>query len=71
VGVRRAGLEDMVGVLMGGGSSQEPALLWVLNLPDGSASLLDIARRSGLPFSEIRDAAVDTLAAHALLEPRI
>jgi aminopeptidase-like protein len=33
------------------------ARLWVLNLSDGSHSLLDIAERSGLPFSAIRDAA--------------
>ncbi|MCJ8150102.1 DUF4910 domain-containing protein [Shinella sedimenti] len=33
------------------------AYLWVLNLADGSHSLLDIARRSGLPFSTIATAA--------------
>ncbi|WP_313528115.1 DUF4910 domain-containing protein [Shinella sp.] len=33
------------------------AYLWVLNLADGSHSLLDIARRSGLPFSAIAAAA--------------
>jgi len=33
------------------------AYLWVLNLADGSHSLLDIARRSGLPFSTIAAAA--------------
>jgi aminopeptidase-like protein len=32
------------------------ARLWVLNLSDGEHSLLDIAERSGLPFSAIRDA---------------
>lgn len=31
--------------------------LWVLNLADGDHSLLDIARRSGLPFSDISHAA--------------
>jgi aminopeptidase-like protein len=35
----------------------ERALLWVLNQSDGSASLLDIAARSGLAFSTIRHAA--------------
>jgi len=32
------------------------ALLWVLNLSDGSNSVLDIAERSGLSFDEIRSA---------------
>jgi aminopeptidase-like protein len=35
----------------------ERALLWVLNLSDGDASLLDIAARSGLPYPVIRRAA--------------
>jgi aminopeptidase-like protein len=33
------------------------ARLWVLNLSDGEHSLLDIAERSGLPFSAISEAA--------------
>ena len=33
------------------------ARLWVLNLSDGGHSLLDIAERSGIPFSAINDAA--------------
>src|SRR5580658_1719846 len=33
------------------------ARLWVLNLSDGDHSLLEIAERSGLPFSLICDAA--------------
>jgi aminopeptidase-like protein len=33
------------------------ARLWVLNLSDGEHSLLDIAERSGIAFSEISDAA--------------
>jgi aminopeptidase-like protein len=40
-----------------GGSSEEAAVLWVLSLSDGSASLLDIARVSGLPFDRVREAA--------------
>ena len=51
---------------IGGGSSEELALLWVLNQSDGSHSLLDIARRSGLRFEEIRRAA-DSLLEHDLL----
>lgn len=45
----------------------ELAMLWVLNLSDGSRSLLDIAERSGLEFGLIRKAA-DTLSDHALLK---
>jgi aminopeptidase-like protein len=33
------------------------ARLWVLSFSDGAHSLLDIAERSGLPFSAVRDAA--------------
>ena len=51
----------------GGKREMEFALLWVLNLSDGSHSLLDIAERSGLPFSLLRTAA-DTLIHHELLE---
>jgi aminopeptidase-like protein len=51
---------------LGGGSSEEMALLWVLSLSDGTNSLLDIADRSGLGFAEIRDAA-QLLEAHDLL----
>ncbi len=54
---------------LGGGldaASREMAMLWVLNLSDGRGSLLDIAERSGLPFTTIR-AAADALLAHGLL----
>jgi aminopeptidase-like protein len=40
-----------------GGEKEISARLWVLNLSDGKHSLLDIAERSGLEFSVIRDAA--------------
>lgn len=43
------------------------AMLWVLNLSDGSSSLLDIAQRSGLAFDVVRQAA-DLLLRHELLE---
>jgi aminopeptidase-like protein len=53
-----------------GGLAQTPqfqlALLWVLNLSDGSNSLLDIAERSELSFDLIREAAT-ALIAHDLL----
>jgi aminopeptidase-like protein len=53
---------------IGGGSFAEAALLWVLNLSDGSHDLLAIAERSGLPFGEIREAA-RALADVELLAP--
>ena len=45
----RRGLYDAIG---GGSESKarQMAMLWVLNLSDGSHSLLDIAERAGLPF---------------------
>ena len=53
---------------MGGveGGVDELALLWVLNLSDGTHSLLDIAERSGCAFDTIKRAA-DLLAEHHLL----
>jgi aminopeptidase-like protein len=53
---------------MGGTSIRELelAMLWVLNMSDGTASLLDIAERSGTDFSLIARAA-DALHAHGLL----
>jgi len=47
---------------IGGGSSQEAALLWVLNLSDGQHDLVGIAERSGLSFADV------ALAASALEE---
>jgi len=46
--------------------STEMAFLWVLNLSDGTTSLLDIARRSGLAFDAVHRAA-ELLEAHELL----
>jgi aminopeptidase-like protein len=46
----------------------ERALLWVLNQSDGSASLLDVARASGLRYSVVRLAA-DRLEQAGLLQP--
>jgi aminopeptidase-like protein len=48
--------------------SPEQAMLWVLNLSDGSQSLLDVAERSGLSFAAVR-AAADALVDHGLLKP--
>jgi aminopeptidase-like protein len=52
---------------LGGGSSEEMALLWVLSLSDGTNSLLEIADRAGIAFDGVR-AAAERLAAHDLLE---
>lgn len=46
----------------------ELAMLWVLNLSDGSSSLLDIALRAGLPFEAI-SAAATLLSQQNLLAP--
>ena len=51
-----------------GGTSEEEALLWVLNLSDGEHDLVEISGRSGLPFGAIREAA-DALEAASLLRP--
>jgi len=57
---------------MTGGHQHVPqrqlALLWILNQGDGTASLLDIAERSGIPFDLIASAAAELLAA-GLLAP--
>lgn len=47
-------------------SAVELALQWVLNQSDGEHSLLDIARRAGLPFGAVRHAA-DLLEGEELL----
>jgi len=49
------------------GRNKEIAMLWVLNLSDGDHSLLDIAEKSGVKFSIIRDAA-QALLEHGLLK---
>ena len=56
---------------LGGGSptAQERAMLWVLNQSDGAHSLLDIARRSGLPLAELGNAACTLEAAGLLRAP--
>jgi aminopeptidase-like protein len=60
-GEPRLGKRDLYKTHGGEAWSQSPlnqmALLWVLNLSDGDHSLLDIAERSQLPFSEIKTAA--------------
>jgi aminopeptidase-like protein len=46
----------------------ETALLWVLNLSDGTHSLLDIAERSTLPFETVQTAANALVEARLLVE---
>jgi aminopeptidase-like protein len=43
-------------------------MLWILNLSDGSHSLLDVAERSSLPFDAVRSAAEALQAAGLLVE---
>ena len=43
-------------------------MLWVLNASDGSATLLDIAQKSGLEFAVIAEAAQLLLRHHLLAE---
>lgn len=50
----------------GNAANDNMARLWVLNLSDGTHSLLDIAERSGLDFATVRAVAVE-LAEHGLL----
>jgi aminopeptidase-like protein len=54
--------------LMAGGDEERQALYWVLNLADGRHDLLDIARRSELPFELVRRTAT-ALAEASLIEP--
>jgi len=56
---------------VGGRSDAEQrqmAMLWVLNLSDGTHSLLDITQRSGLPFTVIAEAADALREAELLAE---
>jgi aminopeptidase-like protein len=46
----------------------ELAMLWVLNLSDGSHTLLEIAERSGLTFASVHQAAQSLLGADLLKE---
>ncbi len=48
---------------------QEMAIFWVLNLSDGTHSLLDIAERAAMSFPVIKTAA-DALSAHQLLKEK-
>jgi len=51
----KRGLYDPLGG--SGAATREQALLWVLNQSDGTRSLLDVTRRSGMEFAAIHQAA--------------
>jgi aminopeptidase-like protein len=61
----RRGLYRSIGGLPDAGA-RELAMLWVLNLSDGSHNLLDIAERADLEFQSVQEAAKE-LEEHGLL----
>jgi aminopeptidase-like protein len=67
-GEPQLGRRGLYGVFGGRKDSSvyEMAILWVLNFSDGRHSLLDIAEKSGMPFSLIKQVA-DVLIAHQLI----
>lgn len=64
----RRGLYRQTGGYYDGVPDRQLALLWVLNQSDGTASLLDIAERSGLEFGMLAQCAADLQQA-GLLAP--
>jgi aminopeptidase-like protein len=64
----RRGLYRQTGGYYDGVSDRQMALLWVLNMSDGTRSLLDIAERSGIEFGLIAHCA-NELRAAGLLAP--
>jgi aminopeptidase-like protein len=59
-GEPQLGKRGLYGAMGGGGvAQQQMAMLWVLNLADGSHSLLDIASRAALPYRAVERAAAD------------
>ncbi len=63
----RRGLYAKMGGHSADRQAREASLLWVLNLSDGSHTLLDIAKRARLPFGIVCGAAM-ALVEHGLLE---
>jgi len=63
------GKRGLYGAVGGGkdAAATNMAMLWVLNLADGTRSLLDIAERADLPFAMIRSTA-ELLRTHGLLK---
>lgn len=62
----RRGLYETMGAASDVVKARQLAMLWVLNFSDGNNSLLDIAERSGIEFSLIRQAA-DLLVKNSIL----
>lgn len=62
----RRGLYETMGAASDVVKARQLAMLWVLNFSDGNNSLLDIAERSGMEFSLIRQAA-DLLVKNSIL----
>jgi aminopeptidase-like protein len=63
------GKRGLYGAMGGSHPKQlEFAMLWVLNLSDGSSTLLDIAQKSGLEFAVIEEATQLLLRHHLLAE---
>jgi len=68
-GEPRLGKRGLYGSTGGGSPAmRERSLLWILNQADGSASLLDIAERSGVAFDEIAAAAGELARVRLLRE---
>ena len=67
-GEPQLGRRGLYGAIGGTGAGSAMPMLWVLNLADGTNSLLDMAERSGLHIREIRKTA-QLLREHGLLEP--
>jgi len=68
MGEPQLGRRGLIGSVGGkAAKADQLALLWVLNLSDGNASVLDIAERSQLPFDQLRGA-IEALSACGLLE---
>lgn len=62
----KRGLYEAMGAAPDTVKARQFAMLWVLSFSDGDASLLDIAERSGIEFSLIREAA-DLLLKNTIL----
>jgi aminopeptidase-like protein len=68
-GEPRLGKRGLYGAVGGSEPAErEHAMLWLLNQADGRHSLVQIARRSGLPFATLREAAAALCEARLLEE---
>jgi len=68
-GEPRLGSRGLYGSVGGNAPAErEHAMLWILNQSDGASSLLDVARKSGIGFHVIREAATALESAGLLAE---